>query len=140
MDQEDYLCHHGVKGMKWGVRKDRRGTSFTSRLTRKKTQNQNKVSNKQTSKKTTKVSIKKLSDAELQSKIRRLQLEKQYRDLKKDEVSPGRKLVGEILKTSGKTLGVQVANHVGGTAINKAFGAEVVNVGKKKKKEKDKAV
>lgn len=23
MDQEDYLCHHGVKGMKWGRRKQR---------------------------------------------------------------------------------------------------------------------
>lgn len=23
MNQEDYLCHHGVKGMKWGRRKQR---------------------------------------------------------------------------------------------------------------------
>ena len=134
----DYLCHHGVLGMKWGVRKKRSSASSFSRKSRK---NQNKKSTSKVVRK--KTNIKKLSDQELQSKVRRLQLEKQYRDLKRDEVSTGRRLVGEILKTSGKTLGIQVANYVGGKAINKAFGDEVVkNVGKKKndnKKKKDKA-
>ena len=136
MDQEDYLCHHGVKGMKWGVRKKRKDSSssfISGRIGSRKT-NQNKKSTSKVVKK--KTSIKNLSDQELQAKVRRLQLEKQYRDLKRDEVSAGRKIVGEILKTSGKTLGVQVVNHVGGKAINKAFGAEVVNIGKKKKKDK----
>lgn len=125
---EDYLCHHGVKGMKWGVRKKRPKSSVTSsRKAQKKTSS------------TKRVNIKKLSDTELQNKVRRLQLEKQYRDLKKDELSAGKKLLGEILKTSGKTLGVQVANYVGGKAINKTFGDEVVKNLGKKKKEKDKA-
>lgn len=132
----DYLCHHGVLGMKWGVRKKRSSTSSFSRKSRK---NQNKKSTSEVVRK--KINIKKLSDTELQNKVRRLQLEKQYRDLKKDEVSAGRKILGEILKTSGKTLGIQVANYVGGKAINKAFNDEVVkNVGKKKKsKSEDKA-
>lgn len=28
---EDYLCHHGVKGMKWGRRKDRRAANSAAR-------------------------------------------------------------------------------------------------------------
>lgn len=141
MEYENYLCHHGVKGMKWGVRKDRKTTSSFSRKKKTTKKNQNGIKGVVSSKKKS-TSIKKLSDAELQSKVRRLQLEKQYRDLKKDEVSTGKKILGEILKTSGKTLGIQVANYVGGKMINKAFNDEVVkNVGKKKNntKKKDKA-
>lgn len=133
MDQEDYLCHYGVLGMKWGVRKSRRSSSSSGKIGKSK-KNQNKSSTSKVAKK--KTSIKNLSDQELRTKVQRLQLEKQYRDLKRDEVSTGRKIVGEILKTSGKTLGVQVANYVGGKAINKAFKDDVVNVGKKKKKDK----
>lgn len=128
MDYEDYLCHHGVKGMKWGRRKSRPKSSATSFRRSKAKKRQTK-----------RVSIKNLSDSELQNKVRRLQLEKQYRDLKKDEISAGRKILGDILKTSGRTLGVQVVNYVGGKAINQAFNDEVVkNIGKKKKKQ-DKA-
>ena len=32
---EDYLIHHGVKGMKWGVRKDYRPTSIRSAIARR---------------------------------------------------------------------------------------------------------
>lgn len=131
---EDYLCHHGVKGMKWGIRKARKKTSI---FPRKKKASKQQTQNNQ--KKEKKVNIKKLSDKELQSKIQRLQLERQYRNLKREELSEGRKLVGEILKASGRTLGIQVANYVGGKAINKAFKDEVVSVGKKKNKEKNKA-
>lgn len=137
---ENYLCHHGVKGMKWGVRKSLKRTSIFSRKKKSSPKNQNGIKG-QISPKKKSTNIKKLSDQELQNKVRRLQLEKQYRDLKRDEVSTGRKILGEILKTSGKTLGIQVANYVGGKAINRAFNDEVVkNLGKKKeKKKKDKA-
>lgn len=133
---EDYLCHYGVLGMKWGIRKARKKTSIFSRKSKKSKKNQN-GSQKSEVKKSTTTNVKKLSDQELQNKIKRLQMEKQYRDLKKDEVSTGRRLVGEILKTSGKTLGIQLANYVGGKAINKLFGDEVIkNVGSKKNKNK----
>ena len=37
---EDYLCHHGVKGMKWGIRKDRYKSSTISN--KRKTNSSNK--------------------------------------------------------------------------------------------------
>lgn len=36
MNQEDYLCHHGIKGMKWGRRKDRSNHSGSSKKEAKK--------------------------------------------------------------------------------------------------------
>lgn len=132
--KEDFLCHHGVKGMKWGVRKDRSKSSKTS-SNKKEKKKTNRIASviKGSSKKK---SIKKLSDEELQRKVRRLQLEKQYRDLKRDEVSAGRKIVGDILKTSGKMVGTQLATYAAGKAINKALNANIVNVAFSKKKKK----
>lgn len=140
---ENSLCHYGVLGMKWGVRKKKPTSSvrFKKKQEFKNQQKTNTSGNRSKVKK--KVRLKDLSNEELQNKVRRLQLEKQYRDLKRDEVSVGKKLLGDILKTSGRTLGVQVANYVGGKAINKMFDDEVVkNIGKKKNKKdknKDKA-
>lgn len=138
---EDHLYHHGVKGMKWGVRKTKSSISSISKKmkSRSEAKKRDKIAKKEARKvirteerKKKKVRVKDLSNEELQSKIKRLQMEKQYRDLKKDEVSAGRKLVGDILKTSGKTIGVQVVNYVAGKAINAAMKDEVVKIGKSK--------
>lgn len=66
--QEDYLCHHGVKGMKWGRRKDRRTSS--SGGIRKKAENLKKsVSNKVSN---TKKRIKKTLDKVDKEKIKKV--------------------------------------------------------------------
>lgn len=137
---EDYLCHYGVLGMKWGRRKQRpKSSTISSRRAEKKAEKQRiKEARKELNKPKKKTRVKDLSDQELQSKINRLQMEKRYRDLKKDEVSAGRKLLGDILMTSGKTVGVQVVNYVAGKAINKAFDDNVVKLHKEDDKKKDK--
>lgn len=124
----DYLIHYGVLGMKWGRRKSRTKKSSAS----SSKQIPKKSSTKPKAKK--KVNIKELSDSDLQKKINRLQMEKRYRDLKKDEISAGRKLVGDILMTSGKTVGVQVVNYTAAKIINSALKDEVVKTSSKKKK------
>lgn len=138
---EDYLCHYGVLGMKWGRRKQRpKSSTISSRRAEKKAEKQRiKEARNELKKPKKKTRIKDLSDQELQSKINRLQMEKRYRDLKKDEVSAGRKLLGDILMTSGKTVGVQVVTYVAGKAVNKAFNDNnVVKLHKEDEKKKDK--
>lgn len=123
--KEDYLQHYGILGMKWGKRKS------SSKSNGGKGSKVRKVVSKIKNKK--KVNIKKLPDEELQKKIRRLQMEKQYRDLKRDEVSEGRKIVGRILSNTAVRLGSDALYSVGGMGINKATGINLINSGKKKK-------
>ena len=86
--------------------------------------------------------ISKISSEELQKKINRIQLEKQYRDLttKPKTVSKGRKILNSILESSSKNIGTQLATYLMGNMVNsvaKALGfeADIVNP---KKGQKDK--
>lgn len=136
---ENSLTHYGVLGMKWGRRKQKSSGSSnrTSRREEKKVVKEAKKRGIVSSvKKTKKVKIKDLSDSELQSKIRRLQMEKQYRDLKRDEVSKGRKMAGQILSNVGVKLGTEVLYNASGILINKATKKNLVNVKDDKKKER----
>lgn len=137
---EVFLAHHGIKGMKWGVRKKKKSSKSsnkTSKIEEKKVVKEAKKRGLVSSvKKTKKVKIKDLSDSELQSKIRRLQMEKQYRDLKRDEVSKGRKMAGQILSNVGVKLGTEVLYNASGMLINKATKKNLVNVKDDKKKER----
>jgi hypothetical protein len=84
---EDFLKQSGVKGMKWGRRKARSGSS-SSASDRKKTVDQ--VSTK---------SVKSLSNKQLKAANERLQLEKNYSKLKYDTTTrnQGKKIVAGIL-------------------------------------------
>ena len=113
---DESLAHHGVKGMKWGVRKapTSKGRTLRSRLKEafgvsKKKRAQAKVEKDQADKdrkvsksayKLNRFKIKKLSDAELNERINRLQNEKRLRELVESEVKPGRTAVAKILKGS----------------------------------------
>ena len=84
----DELKHWGVLGMKWGRRKDRSsGTESADHIT-SRTIKRKKLSE--------------MSNEELKTLTTRLQLEKQYADLNKRQVSAGEKLVGNVLSEVGK--------------------------------------
>jgi hypothetical protein len=88
----DYLEHHGVKGMKWGVRKtSESGRSGSSGNKKKKSLadrfralKQKRIKSKQLAKKN---KIKKpntidsMTDDELRQRLSRLRMEREYRDL-----------------------------------------------------------
>lgn len=79
--------------------------------------------------------VKDLSDEELKQRINRLEMEKQYKTLKQNQLSEGTKLVQNILKKSGENIGTQLGTYALGTAVNKLLKADIVNP---KKGQKDK--
>lgn len=100
MDQNSYLAHYGVKGMKWGVRK-RRTTSYSKDYSR--------------AEKLSKKSYKSLSNEELQQLNRRRQLEQQYKQLNPSVVQRGIKAAGtlaSVIGTVGAIYGVKNAPYV----------------------------
>ena len=94
---ENFLEHFGVKGMKWGIRKDRKsGRGKGGEKTGKS-----------------------LTNTELKKRINRLNMEKQYSDLSKKEpgsLEKGGKIVAGIIGTAGKNAAQTIANEVAADA------------------------
>lgn len=75
---ENVLEHHGVKGMKWGVRKSR---SSGSGLVKKKLKIARSRISKFHKSKSNQEDLSKFTSRQLQKKVNRLNLEKQYKQL-----------------------------------------------------------
>lgn len=131
----DFLIHYGILGMKWGIRRQR-GSDGTVGGTAKKS----KVSEDHTTTRSlmTKKKTSQLTNQELRTINERLNLEKQYKDLNRQQISKGRKFVGDILSTSGKTAATTIATaaalYGAKKAVNKLWGAEVTEALFPKKK------
>ena len=133
MDNE--LYHHGVKGMKWGVRKTpvrsssgnaRKRKSNTLSLFKKKKTTRN-ASVAKSSQAQTK-SVKDMSDDELRRKIERVRLEQQYQQLNPKTVSRGRRIaksvINNVIVPSAEDLGKQVVKSFMAKGINKVLNLE----------------
>lgn len=86
--------------------------------------------------------LSKISSEDLQKRINRIQLEKQYRELtsKPKTISRGRQVLYSILETSSKNVGTQLATYMMGNMVNsvaKALGSEA-DIVNPKKGQKDK--
>ena len=129
---DDYLMHHGVKGMKWGVRRSKSQLARASRKSDKKSDREEEKSQSKASKSKTsfKKHVKSLSTAELDQRINRLKKENEYKELlakDNDKFYSGKKFVNEVMRDAGKQVGTQVAKYALGTAINNATGKKIVN-------------
>jgi hypothetical protein len=132
------LQHHGIPGMKWGIRRfQNKDGSLTSAGKKRRADDSDTDENKQKPEPVKKKTIKDMSEDELRARINRLQLEKQYATLMKETNPPkstkGRDFVLEVLKRSGENLLPQVINHYGANALNSLIGTEAIYANNKKK-------
>lgn len=88
-----YLVHHGIKGMKWGVRKDRQGGGLFRR--RNRIDPETMSEDYKTSQSLKKKHVSQMSNRELQALNQRIQLEQQYANLTAKK-SKGRDFVASI--------------------------------------------
>lgn len=134
----DEIRHSGVLGMKWGIRRYQNADgSYTAEGKKRR-----KHAEAQEKKKSDSRNRGGLTTAELEKKIRRLQLEKQLRELTDSEVNPGKAYVQSIMKDVGKrvigTVAAGAALYGVKAAVTKSFdwkemGAALYNGGPKKK-------
>ncbi len=134
----DELYHHGIKGMKWGVRryqnkdgsltlrgKKKYGTreNFERHLAAKKfKKSSHKISGIE--KKKPIKSAKDMTDDELKSRINRLQMERQYLDLNKQisSLTPKKVSKGEqFIKAIGKDVIAPAAKNIGKQYLEKVL-------------------
>ena len=140
----DELCHYGIRGMRWGIRRYQNsdGSLTTagrnrystgkhhSIFTRKKTTS--KVKTKPAEEKPKQKSVSEMSDAELNAFLNRKRLEQQYYQLmatpqKKSAVTKGKEMVGKALENAAQDTLTQIAKYAMAKSVNKMLGDNVVN-------------
>lgn len=119
MNNNKHLTHWGILGMRWGIRRGSKGGSSSSDSpdhTRAVALKKKKISQ--------------MSNEEIRTVVTRIQLEKQYKDLKKQNISKGQKFVSETLSNVGKQVVSALVNSLVKVAMRRAAAAAQAATGK----------
>lgn len=120
----DELYHHGIKGMKWGVRRYQNLDGSLTEAGQKRAQRQSDREARTAIRNERKQAMKNrslLSDAELNARVNRLQKERQLKDLSRQELTPGRYKAGQLIDRYGN----QIAGAAVGAVVGKVVGASI---------------
>ena len=135
MFNRDRIVHYGRKGMKWGVRKDKRGGGAKGRRTLQVTSKKSKSDLAEIkgmvdeldkpahkdSARATKIKKKKgmfveeLSNKQMETAIKRIRLEKEYKSLNPSVLDHGKKAIGTVVSQIGKQVTAQLVNKAAGS-------------------------
>ena len=137
---DNELYHHGIKGMKWGVRRtDAQLGHPTGKIDLKKTKNKvdaagtivnetkniNNTASKKAQKKAQKQKLseaKTMSDQELRERVNRLNMEQQYVRMSTEQINAGRSNVSSVLNNVGTAINVASSALAIAVAIQKLKG------------------
>lgn len=113
------LQHHGILGQRWGVRRTEAQLARGS----KGSLSSKKVSAKEAERS----KVKSMSDAELRQRINRIQMERQYSQLSKKDISAGQKFVSDVFMNAAK----QTATNYASKYMTKGIDMLIDNITKK---------
>lgn len=127
---DSILAHHGVMGMRWGVRRratvgpheviisDKRKRIKTSGGERHPAHS-DAIRARKTGQIVKKSGVKAVSDKDLQDYAKRLQLEQSVKRLSVLDRNPGQRFVAQLLGQTGKNVATQAANEVASQQVKK---------------------
>lgn len=137
---DNELYHHGIKGMKWGVRrtpaqlghdtggvdlqKAKKKVDAANTIVNETRNINNNVSKKQSKKvqKQKMSEVKSMSDQELRERVNRLNMEQQYIRMSSEQMNAGRANINSVLNNVGTVVNVASSALAIAVAIQKLKG------------------
>lgn len=107
-NQTNDLFHHGIKGMRWGIRRFQKKDGSLTSLGKKRygdSDNSNQRTPSEdhiTAKALKRKKVYEMSNKELKTLTERMQLEIQYKNLTRQKMTKGQQMISSVLSEVGK--------------------------------------